>query len=351
MYKKNLLAADYLVCGGETEVQAEHLKNYVIKMHDFTNSDYVGSVSAVLSITSLPDFQGSLFENRELNVSDLSQNFKNFVASIGPLIYIHKQVERVYQWKNPSVSVLSCFLIHIFFKTNSIFWLFLLGLWLWMIHASVHPWHEKSKKFSEYKENLLFIQEFMGAASKGLDKVKTWKKEVVYWGKPEAAKDFKRKLEFLFIPALLTSFFFTVADILNVLLILSILVSCPLVKLAIVDIFFKFKTIEKTKKSVKLKCYKIYENQRLWLGIWKDFTFPNERNNWSDINGNNLTKESIILQDGYIWEGDWEVEKSPEKEQGWEYAADFTKPFHNKKEFWDYVRRRCWSRSSLLINQ
>jgi len=31
-------------------------------------------------------------------------------------------------------------------------------------------------------------------------------------------------------------------------------------------------------------------------------------------------------------------------QEGWEYATDFSKPFHSKTQVFDYVRRRRWTR-------
>lgn len=61
-----------------------------------------------------------------------------------------------------------------------------------------------------------------------------------------------------------------------------------------------------------------------------------------------MTKDSIVIAQGWKWADDWHVESILIDE--WEYAIDFTKQFHQQKEFFDYVRRRCWVRMALKEN-
>jgi len=77
------------------------------------------------------------------------------------------------------------------------------------------------------------------------------------------------------------------------------------------------------------RTYRVYENQRIWLGKWSEHTAPGERDNWSDVNGNTMNKEDVQLEEGWIWEDLWHVEIE------WEYAIDFTSKFHNKNELLD----------------
>ena len=263
----------------------------------------------------------------------------------------HRQIEAIYQWESASTSALSCFVVFLLFRYSFTIVIVIVGLWLWMIYTPVVRETQETSEIAEYKQNLLFIQQFMGAVSIGLKNLKAWKNDTIYWGNPNSARKTKRWLEISFLPSLVISWYFSIGDLLAVVIIISILASNPLVKLAVVEVFFKTKhSVSGAGDTVtERKLYKLYENQRMWVGVWKNFTFPNERNNWSDINGNNMTREEIVLQDGWEWESEWKGEMSSENEEGWEYAPDFTKTFHCRKEFWDYVRRRCWVRTSVRI--
>jgi Integral peroxisomal membrane peroxin len=286
--------------------------------------------------------------NSGFNFIVLSRNFKNFVSCIEPIVSVHKAIENIYNWKSPSWSLLACFGLYILFKTNG-FWIVVPGLWLWMIYSPTCS-RKAESSIDTYKQNLYYIQEFMGAASIRLQKYKQWKQDVLYWGNPSSAKKFKRKLELIVIPIVIFSYIFTIGDVIMAVLILSIILKNPLIQLSILLIFFQSKNKITTvlATNTEKKYYRIYENQRLWFGVWKSFTLPAERGNWSDINGRNIEKDSIVLEEGWEWERDWEID-SENNSEGWEYSTDFTKSFHPKKEFWDYVRRRCWKRACVCI--
>ena len=73
-----------------------------------------------------------------------------------------------------------------------------------------------------------------------------------------------------------------------------------------------------------------------------------ERSNWSDKEGTlNIPKDSFKLP-GKEWEWSdiWHVEKLPEftDDDGWQYAVDFTSPFHKNLGLFDMVRKRKWIR-------
>jgi hypothetical protein len=95
--------------------------------------------------------------------------------------------------------------------------------------------------------------------------------------------------------------------------------------------------------------FETYENQRAWMGMFKDVLFPHERPAWSDIDGKiKIPKESILLPvDGdWKWESNWYVEIDPNfcSKKGWQYAIDFHGPFKKSKGIIDFVRRRKWVR-------
>ncbi len=115
------------------------------------------------------------------------------------------------------------------------------------------------------------------------------------------------------------------------------------------------------------KTFVTYENQRWWLGRgWCDQMIIGgnrknsplnslnsiflERSAWSDYQGNiNLPKENFNLPTHqWRWHGGWEVTITPQTDQeGWEYATDFSKPFHPGAQSFDYIRRRRWTRKCI----
>ena len=101
--------------------------------------------------------------------------------------------------------------------------------------------------------------------------------------------------------------------------------------------------------------FETYENQRAWMGIFKDILFPHERSAWSDIDGKlKIPKESILLPaDGeWKWRTHWQIEKDPNfcDKKGWQYSNDFHGPFKKTKGILDFVRRRKWVRIATTRN-
>jgi len=94
----------------------------------------------------------------------------------------------------------------------------------------------------------------------------------------------------------------------------------------------------------------IYENQR-WnpVGGYTDRLLPSDRWEWSDVTGvMNCSKESYSLPSTtYRWVDDWKISFDPKQtdNEGWEYAFDFPKTYHNYRGVADYVRRRKWKRT------
>ena len=54
----------------------------------------------------------------------------------------------------------------------------------------------------------------------------------------------------------------------------------------------------------EIRKFEVYQNQRIWMGMFKDAVFPHERPVWSDETGSLKTpKESILLpaEGGWKW--------------------------------------------------
>lgn len=211
-----------------------------------------------------------------------------------------------------------------------------------------------------YARNLLFLQESTGLFSYALQELKTWKHETVHWNSPTAAKQTLRYIEISFFPVLFYCYFFKITDLLLLVAFSSVLAAHPFIETILVLLLTRAKNLSedlliglKLKRrqpvsssspvsSPNQKVFRIYENQRRWVGVWTQYTFPAERKNWSDVNGKSSNKEDIALPTDSQWEDQWKLEKS--EHDGWEYAPDFTRHFHPHKETWDSVRRRCWVR-------
>lgn len=99
----------------------------------------------------------------------------------------------------------------------------------------------------------------------------------------------------------------------------------------------------------EIRKFEVYQNQRMWMGIFKDALFPHERHVWSDESGKHkIKKESILLpaEGGWKWQTNWVVDVDTQfnDKKGWAYAYDFTGPFKKSKGLMDFVRRRKWVR-------
>mmetsp|Transcript_7459 Transcript_7459/g.12609 ORF Transcript_7459/g.12609 Transcript_7459/m.12609 type:complete len:500 (-) Transcript_7459:99-1598(-) len=106
----------------------------------------------------------------------------------------------------------------------------------------------------------------------------------------------------------------------------------------------------------QLMKFETYENQRVWMGIFKSVLMPYERPAWSDRDGKiKLPKESILLpvEGNWVWESDWHVEINPSfhDKKGWHYAQDFNGPFKKQRRLFDLVRRRRWVRYATLVER
>ena len=64
----------------------------------------------------------------------------------------------------------------------------------------------------------------------------------------------------------------------------------------------------------EIRKFEVFQNQRVWMGMFKDAVFPHERPVWSDESGKHkLKKESILLppEGGWRWQSNWVVEVDP----------------------------------------
>ncbi|KAK1121372.1 hypothetical protein K0M31_010666 [Melipona bicolor] len=100
--------------------------------------------------------------------------------------------------------------------------------------------------------------------------------------------------------------------------------------------------------------YYVYENQR-WNPVtgYTSHGLPTDRYMWSDASGRHKrTREHTkLLSMHWHWVSDWIVDfhtPGGVDREGWQYATDFPSPYHGKKQFTDYVRRRRWFRRCQL---
>ena len=119
------------------------------------------------------------------------------------------------------------------------------------------------------------------------------------------------------------------------------------------SIFCIQKSTDRSHENKELRKFETYQNQRVWMGIFKEALFPHERAAWSDKEGTvKLPKESILLpvEGDWQWESSWQVEKDPQFQdrKGWSYANDFHGPFKRSRGLLDFVRRRKWVRYATL---
>jgi len=288
----------------------------------------------------------------------MGDNLRQFVFTITPVVNLHYFIVDVYTWRNPLLSAFVCCLIYLLNQNSA--WipgLSIMLIWLWMMHSAMKK-HRSNPHTNDaqFAKNLLFIQEFMGNIIVVSDVANKWIERIIYWSDPECAKKFQKLIEILFIPTLIFGYYFSVLNFIPYILIWSIIVKSPFLNAAINIVVCRLKTkadviisasINKQEEKQEVKqedqrVYRIYENQRLWLGKWKDFTLPTERKNWSDANGEAMTRESVLVPQGWKWVDEWHIDSILITD--WEYATDFTKQFHPQKEFFDLVRRRCWIR-------
>lgn len=107
--------------------------------------------------------------------------------------------------------------------------------------------------------------------------------------------------------------------------------------------------IKQKKENPDVRKFETYQNQRVWMGMFKDILFPHERPNWSDKDGKlKLPRDSILLPvDGdWRWQTEWivEIDNNFHDKKGWSYANDYNGPFKRSRGLFDLVRRRKWVR-------
>lgn len=59
-----------------------------------------------------------------------------------------------------------------------------------------------------------------------------------------------------------------------------------------------------------------------------------------------MNPDDLELNEGYIWDGGWQVVKNSSTDvEGWKYAASFKSHFKKNRDSYDTVRRRFWYRN------
>mmetsp|Transcript_31997 Transcript_31997/g.55161 ORF Transcript_31997/g.55161 Transcript_31997/m.55161 type:complete len:437 (+) Transcript_31997:1302-2612(+) len=277
----------------------------------------------------------------------LTSNFKRFLVAVTPLVKAKGVIADIYTWKSTPMSVLACFSIMIFRAYQD--WvpiLALLFMYVCMIYTRTNAYNENPNP--DLGENLLFIQESMGHASSIVEAINRFVKEVVYWEKKELSQQLLDYIRLCLIPCLILCIFFPFFDLVLWGLVASILLSNSIIRYGVIVCFVKVyshatnqtQAVVDSVSPTDLRVYRVFENQRLWLRKWSNMMLPHERNNWSDVNGEPLNKDTIVLPQGFAWQDMWHIEGD------WEYAVDFSKKFHSQQGFFDYVRRRCWVRTA-----
>jgi len=278
-----------------------------------------------------------------------SYNFRKFVLAIGPVVDVYNTYREIVSWQKPFVSLFTLTFVYLLrLYSNYIPVILLVALWFWMVYYAVHrPEHLDEE--SQLSERLHFIQESMNSLAETMNSLKQLKAQVIEWQDPLKAKKFQRLIEISIIPGLVICYYISFPDLLFIGLVVDLTRNCPYVHTGLVLILSRsIGAIDEVSQNISptyqtqsnQKTYKVYENQRKWLGVWKHFLLPTERNSWSDNKGRPLTREEIQLPENWEWTGDWEP-------SDWEYALDFGSNFHKESKFFDCVRRRCWNRTAV----
>ncbi|KAJ9443303.1 Vacuolar protein sorting-associated protein 13a [Diplonema papillatum] len=103
----------------------------------------------------------------------------------------------------------------------------------------------------------------------------------------------------------------------------------------------------KGEPTKEIKEFDVYENQRSYPFVgFSSKLMPTDRASWSDKAGKNkIEKKDVSLPSGWIWLGDWQLERSSKADKdGWMYAVDFPMEYHPSTSLTRSVRRRRWIR-------
>jgi len=309
----------------------------------------------------------------KLNPVLLSDNFRRFLMAITPIVALHEAIVDVFQWKHRITSLFATLVCYLALSELSYLPLILVVLFLFLLSAGYIRRSNASQPYDsnpDLVKNLTFIQESMGVASDLSDYWELWHRDVLCWENPRRASACFEQTIRVALPVAVFLMIVNISQLLPVLAAGCILLAHPVVKALAVSagnsVYESANTllvrlrkhegpasvlvlspIRKAKKDdciIDKRIFRVYENQRLWIGVWKYLLLPGERGVWSDVNGQDLSKETTPLPEGWEWADIWHIDG---EDEGWEYAKDFSKPFHKKKEFFDYVRRRCWVRTAL----
>eukprot|EP00755_Sulcionema_specki_P015947 Sspe_Gene.60748::Locus_33541_Transcript_1_1_Confidence_1.000_Length_11348::g.60748::m.60748/K19525/VPS13A_C; vacuolar protein sorting-associated protein 13A/C len=92
-----------------------------------------------------------------------------------------------------------------------------------------------------------------------------------------------------------------------------------------------------------------FENQRSYGFGFTSVLLPTDPYAWSDRFGRlDRPKERFTLEEGWRWLGDWKIDRTKADKDGWQYALDFTGPWHAIEGILHTVRRRRWTRIKVL---
>ncbi|KJE97724.1 Fer1l3 protein [Capsaspora owczarzaki ATCC 30864] len=90
-----------------------------------------------------------------------------------------------------------------------------------------------------------------------------------------------------------------------------------------------------------------FENERYYpLKGWGS-VMKTDRPTWSDTTGQEeLQREKFTLKQGWLWAGEWKVDQNRAVDElGWEYGVTFDNKWHPSKKKVHFVRRRRWIRT------
>jgi len=336
--------------------------------------------------------EGLSYSTGQLDFLKLGPLFYDFVLAVSPLVLVLEKLHSFFMWTNPHETLLySAVFMMVYFYYRGLAVVFFLVFFryssLVITEAlKAKPLQETAEtKLQIYKRNLLFIQHIMEITVQVND---FYKKIFHDYDKSAIMEIFVKVRRFSLILALLLIMYnmnhllimsywgflfynttygkiiFTlgyekvekVIDVINNLILGLVKADAPASREAsplkeprlTVESAVGSSDTLREKIIPNQKTFITYENQRWWLGKgWCDQMLIGERSAWSDYQGNiSLPKENFNLPSAqWRWHGGWEVTITPQTDQeGWEYAIEFTKPFHSKGQVFDYVRRRRWTR-------
>jgi len=111
---------------------------------------------------------------------------------------------------------------------------------------------------------------------------------------------------------------------------------------------------ESDKKDPKEVIEKCYECQRRIIPFAQWNPIASEKGQkvwaWTSENGKKeKKKEDYVLEQGWDWAGPWRISKTNTDKEGWRYAMEFKRDFHDQPGATDLVRKRCWKRKRVKL--